>query len=85
MGQPSLAYAAFDSALQLAKEGQYLWSEALAVRARTVAGKRAGGAGPHDWGKYAGLERLSEVQGRMAVGAWQWTLVQGRMAVGKAS
>ena len=64
LGQHSLAVAAFESALSVASTGRYLLTEALAIQARAVAGKAAGGAGGH-WNEETGLERLAEVTGRM--------------------
>ena len=65
-GQHSLSAAALDSALELARTGRFLLSEALSVRGRVLAGLAAGGAGAH-WGAEEGRERLSEVVGRMEV------------------
>ena len=63
-GEHALSAAALGSALGLARTGRFLFSEALAVRGRVLAGRAAGGEGAH-WGEAEGRERLSEVIGRM--------------------
>ena len=75
LGQHSLSVAAFESASSLAEEGRYLVSAVMAVRARAVAGREAGGsgsaggpaAGGH-WSEAAGKQRVAEAVGRMVGG-----------------
>ena len=53
--------------MELAQTSQLVWSEALAVRGRALAGRAAGGASGH-WADEAGRERVEEVAGRMQQG-----------------
>jgi hypothetical protein len=65
LGQHMLSVSAFDAAIDLARSGKLLLSEALSVRGRTVAGRNgAGGSGLH-WDEETGRQRLAEVMGRM--------------------
>jgi hypothetical protein len=68
MGEHALSVAAFDSAIELAKSGKLLLSEALAVRGRALAGRGGGdggvASGPH-WDVQTGRQRLAEVISRM--------------------
>jgi hypothetical protein len=74
LGQHTLSVSAFDAAINLAKRGRFLLSEALTVRGRAQAwrGKGCnsdsavdvGGSGLH-WDERTGKQRLEEVMGRM--------------------
>ena len=66
-GEHSLSVAAFDAAIEQAKEGLWLRSEAVTVLGRAVAGKEAGGIGGH-WPAATGIKRMREVLGRMELG-----------------
>jgi hypothetical protein len=63
-GEHTLSVSAFDAAVELARRGRFLLSEALAIRDRALAGQGAGGNGLH-WDKSNGKQRLAEVMGRM--------------------
>ena len=62
--------SAFDAAIDLAKRGRFLLSEALSIRGRVLAGQesqggRSGsGSGLH-WDEREGKQRLAEMIGRM--------------------
>ena len=56
--------SAFDAAIELAKRGRFLLSEALLIRDRALAGQGAGKGTLH-WDEQKGEERLAEVMGRM--------------------
>jgi hypothetical protein len=56
--------SAFDAAIELAKRGRFLLSEALLIRDRALAGQGAGKGGMH-WDEQTGKQRLAEVMGRM--------------------
>jgi hypothetical protein len=64
-----LSVTVFDAAIDLAKSGKLLLSEALAVRGRAlVAGQQGvgGGAGSGlHWDEESGRQRLAEVLSRM--------------------
>jgi hypothetical protein len=68
LGEHSLSVAAFDAAIELAKRGRFLLSEALAIRGRALAGRAGegvgGGSGLH-WDEREGKQQLSGVMGRM--------------------
>jgi hypothetical protein len=68
LGEHALSVAAFDAAIELARRGRFLLSEALAVLGRAVAGRAGegmgGGSGLH-WDEREGKQQLSEVVGRM--------------------
>jgi hypothetical protein len=65
LGQHMLSVSAFDAAINLARSGKLLLSEALSVRGRAATGKHvAGGNGLH-WDEETGKQRLVEVMGRM--------------------
>jgi hypothetical protein len=68
LGEHALSVAAFDAAIELARRGRFLLSEALAIRGRVLAGRAGegvgGGSGLH-WDDRQGKHRLSEVMGRM--------------------
>ena len=84
LGEHTLSVAALDAALQLAKNGELLYSEALTVRERAQAGKSAAAAGASSsgsglhWDEYTGKQQLVEVMGRMqgAVGLHEKLLLQ---------
>ena len=56
--------SAFDAAIELAKRGRFLLSEALLIRDRALAGRGAGKGTLH-WDEQKGGKRLAEVMGRM--------------------
>jgi hypothetical protein len=64
----ALSVAAFDAAIELARRGRFLLSEALTIRGRALVGRAGegvgGGSGLH-WDKREGKQQLSEVMGRM--------------------
>ena len=70
-GEHALAVASFDAAVELAKQTRNLLSEVMAVRDKRAAGGTAapGGAGSHYWTEHEGRQRLTEVVGRMVIGA----------------
>jgi hypothetical protein len=71
LGEHTLSVAALDAALQLAKTGELMYSEALTVQERAQAGKAAAAAGASSigsglhWDEYTGKQQLVEVMGRM--------------------
>ena len=72
-GEHTLSVAALDAALQLAKTAEFVYSEALIVRARALLGKGAAGGGSTSgnglhWDENTGKQRLAEVMGRMQGG-----------------
>jgi hypothetical protein len=56
--------SAFDAAIELARRGRFLLSEAMTIRDRAQAGQGAGGGGLH-WDEPTGKQQLVEVVGRM--------------------
>jgi hypothetical protein len=64
LGEHALSVSAFDAAIDLARRGRFLLSEALTIRDRALAGQGAGGDGLH-WDEPTGKHQLSEVMGRM--------------------
>jgi hypothetical protein len=74
LGEHTLSVAALDAALQLAKNGELLYSEALTVRERAQAGKSAAAAGASSsgsglhWDEYTGKQQLVKVMVRMQGG-----------------
>jgi hypothetical protein len=68
LGEHALSVAAFDAAIELARRGRFLLSEALAIRGRAVTGRAGegvgGGSGLH-WDDREGKQQLSEAMGRM--------------------
>ena len=66
LGQPSLSRSAFDAALQLAKPGRFLWSEALVLRGRALAERELGSATAFD--EAQARQGVAEVVSRMHVG-----------------
>ena len=67
-GEYSLAAAAFDASIKLARTGRYLLSTLLAVRARAVAGRACEGEAGQ-WTESEGRERVAAAVGQMACGA----------------
>ena len=65
LGQHMLSVSAFDAAIDLARSGKLLLSEALSVRGRAVAGKNGAGDNGLHWDMETGRQRLAEVMGRM--------------------
>jgi hypothetical protein len=63
--QHMLSVSAFDAAIDLARSGKLLLSEALSVRGRAVAGKSGTGDSGLYWDEETGMKRLVEVMGRM--------------------
>ena len=61
----TLSVSAFDAAIDLAKSGRCVLSEALSIRGRAEAGRETGRSGGGHWDEYTGKQRLSEVMGRM--------------------
>jgi hypothetical protein len=64
LGEHALSVSAFDAAIQLARCGRYLLSEALTVRDRALAGRDAGEGELH-WDERKGARQLEEMMGRM--------------------
>jgi hypothetical protein len=64
LGEHALSVSAFDAAIDLARRGRFLLSEALTIRDRALAGQGAAGIGLH-WDEPTGKHQLSEVMGRM--------------------
>jgi hypothetical protein len=64
LGEHTLSVSAFDAAIELARRGRFLLSEALTIRDRALAGQGAGGDGLH-WDEPTGKQQLAEVMGRM--------------------
>jgi hypothetical protein len=68
LGEHALSVAAFDAAIEVARRGRFLLSEALAIRGRVLAERAGGGVGAGNglhWDEREGKQRLSEVMGRM--------------------
>ena len=68
LGEDTLSVVALDAALEAARTGGFLLSEALCVKEKALLGRAAactgGGSRPH-WEEQMGKRRLSEVMGRM--------------------
>jgi hypothetical protein len=64
LGENALSVSAFDAAIELARRGRFLLSEALTIRDRALAGQGTGGDGLH-WDELTGKQHLAEVMGRM--------------------
>jgi hypothetical protein len=64
LGEHALSVSAFDAAIELARRGRFLLSEALIIRDRALAGQGAGGGGMN-WDEPTGKQRLVEIMGRM--------------------
>jgi hypothetical protein len=64
LGEHALSVSAFDAAIELAKRGRYLLSEALTVRGRALVGRGASEDGLH-WDERKGKQQLEEMMGRM--------------------
>jgi hypothetical protein len=67
LGEHALSVSAFDAAIELAKRGRFLLSEALLIRDRVLAGRGAG-MGTLHWDEQKAEQRLAEVMGRMQGG-----------------
>ena len=67
LGEHTLSVSAFDAAIQLAKRGRFLLSEALLIRDRGLAGQGAGKGTMHrdEHTERTGKQQLAEVMGRM--------------------
>jgi hypothetical protein len=65
LGQHMLSVSAFDAAIDLARSGKLLCSEALSVRGRAATGKSGTGDSGLHWDDETGRQRLAEVMGRM--------------------
>jgi hypothetical protein len=64
LGEHALSVSAFDAAIELARRGRFLLSEALTIRDRALAGQVVGKNELH-WDEREGKQRLAEVMGRM--------------------
>jgi hypothetical protein len=64
LGEHALSVSAFDAAIDLARRGRFLLSEALTIRDRALVGQGTGGNGLH-WDKSTGKQRLVEIMERM--------------------
>jgi hypothetical protein len=64
LGEHALSVSAFDAAIELARRGRFLLSEALAIQNRAQAGQGAGGGSMH-WDEPTGKQQLTAVAGRM--------------------
>jgi hypothetical protein len=68
LGEHALSVSAFDAAIELAKRGHFLLSEALSIRGRVLAGQESQGGGSGrelHWDEREGGQRLAEMMGRM--------------------
>ena len=68
LGEHALSVSAFDAAIELAKRGRFLLSEALSIRGRVLAGQESQGGGSGSglhWDEREGKQRLAEMMGRM--------------------
>jgi hypothetical protein len=71
LNEHTLSVAALDAALQLAKTGELLFTEALTVRERVMLGKSTAVADATSsssslhWDEDTGKQQLAEVMGRM--------------------
>ena len=63
MGEHALSVSALDAAIELARRGRFLLSEALAIRDRALAGN--GGGSRLHWDESTRKQRVEEVMGRM--------------------
>jgi hypothetical protein len=64
LGEHALSVSAFDAAIELARRGRFLLSEALIIRDQALAGQVVGENELH-WDEREGKRRLAEVMGRM--------------------
>jgi hypothetical protein len=64
LGEHALSVSAFDAAIELARRGRFLLSEAMGIRDRAQVGQGVGGSGLH-WDEPAGKQHLAEVARRM--------------------
>jgi hypothetical protein len=65
LGQHMLSVSAFDAAIDLARSGKLLMSEALSVRGRAAAGKNGSSESRLHCDEETGEQRLAEVMGCM--------------------
>jgi hypothetical protein len=65
LGQHMLSVSVFDAAIDLARSGKLLLSEAVTVRGRAAAGRNSAGGSALHWDEITGKQRLAEVIGRM--------------------
>jgi hypothetical protein len=68
LGEHALSVSAFDAAIELARRGRFLLSEALAIRGRVLAGRPGEGIGAGSglhWDEHEGKQQLLEAMGRM--------------------
>ena len=63
LGEHALSVSAFDAAIELARRGHFLLSEALVIRDRALAGE--GGGSRLQWDESTRKQRVEEVMGRM--------------------
>jgi hypothetical protein len=74
LNEHTLSVAVLDAALQLAKTGELLFTEALTVRERVMLGNGTSAAGTTSsssslhWDEHTGKQQLAEVMGRMQGG-----------------
>jgi hypothetical protein len=66
----ALSVSAFDAAIQLARRGRFLLSEALLIRDRGMTGQGTGKGTMLNWDEHTGNQQLAEVMERMQ-GAWK--------------
>jgi hypothetical protein len=65
LGDHALSVSAFNAAIELARRGRFLLSEALIIRDRALAGQGAGGNNGLHWDESTGKQQMVEVMGRM--------------------
>jgi hypothetical protein len=68
LGEHALSVSASDAAIDLAKRGRFLLSEALSIRGRVLAGQESHGGGSGSglhWDEREGKQRLTDMIGRM--------------------
>jgi hypothetical protein len=64
LGEHALSVSAFDAAIELARRGRYLLSEALAIQGMALVGRGVIEGGLH-WDERKGKQQLEEMMGRM--------------------
>ena len=64
LGEHALSVSAFDAAIELARRGRYLLSEALTVRGRALAGRGASESELH-WDEREGKQQAEDMMGCM--------------------
>jgi hypothetical protein len=70
LGEYALSVSAFDAAIDLAKRGRFLLSEALSIQGRVLAGQESQGGGSGSgsglhWDERKEKQQLAEMMGRM--------------------